>query len=242
MPSAGVLRIRSSSCAGARCAAKASAPYSTKLPASQRSAMFSRAVRRPSAWRWRRPRAGSRRRERLARAQLEQVGAHAPAPARCGRRRAVDTEAPRRGAALSRTSPSTTTSPTSDAAPRPRRRLGDAPRAPSSSTRRSRSARRRATLAPTSTAGRDDAAGERGDDLHGRQPAPLSRRRTASRIAGDRQAVEVDARHSAPRSRRPSRAPVPAAIVQPSVPWPVARKRLSIGVRRSPACRRASSA
>ena len=46
-PSAGVLAIRSSSERRLRCAAMASAPYSTKLPGSTRSAMFSRAVRRP---------------------------------------------------------------------------------------------------------------------------------------------------------------------------------------------------
>ena len=45
-PSAGVLAIRSSSERRLRCAAIASAPYSTKLPGSTRSAMFSRAVRR----------------------------------------------------------------------------------------------------------------------------------------------------------------------------------------------------
>lgn len=45
-PSAGVLAIRSSSERRLRCAASANAPYSTKLPASTRSAMFSRAVRR----------------------------------------------------------------------------------------------------------------------------------------------------------------------------------------------------
>ena len=67
-PSAGVLAIKSSSERRLRCAATASAPYSTKLPASTKSAMFSRAVRRPllcrlataaarpssrvSRWRW----------------------------------------------------------------------------------------------------------------------------------------------------------------------------------------------
>ncbi len=67
MPSAGVSRIRSSMLRRLRCAAIASAPYSTKLPGSTRAATFSRAVRwpvrrrratasgprssRPSAWR-----------------------------------------------------------------------------------------------------------------------------------------------------------------------------------------------
>ena len=51
MPSAGVLRIRSSSLRRLRWAATASAPYSMKLPSSHRSAMFSRAVRWPNAWR-----------------------------------------------------------------------------------------------------------------------------------------------------------------------------------------------
>jgi len=46
-PSAGVLAIRSSSERRLRWAAIASPPYSTKLPGSIRSAMFSRAVRRP---------------------------------------------------------------------------------------------------------------------------------------------------------------------------------------------------
>ena len=90
MPSAGVLRIRSSSARRLRCAAKASAPYSTKLPASQRSAMFSRAVRRPA--RRRATASGRLRRRKARRAQLEQVGAQcdagsagaACAPARAG--------------------------------------------------------------------------------------------------------------------------------------------------------------
>jgi hypothetical protein len=55
MPSAGVLAIRSSSVRRRVCAAMASAPYSMKLPGSSavshRSAMFSRAVRPPCAWR-----------------------------------------------------------------------------------------------------------------------------------------------------------------------------------------------
>ena len=46
-PSAGVRSIRSSSGRRRRCAAIASGPYSTKLPGSQRSSMFSRAVRWP---------------------------------------------------------------------------------------------------------------------------------------------------------------------------------------------------
>ena len=50
-PSAGVLAIRSSSLRRLRCAATASAPYSRNEPSSQRSAIFSRAVRRPRAWR-----------------------------------------------------------------------------------------------------------------------------------------------------------------------------------------------
>ena len=51
MPSAGVRRISSSALRRLCCAATASAPYSSKLPASHRSAMFSRALRRPSACR-----------------------------------------------------------------------------------------------------------------------------------------------------------------------------------------------
>ena len=51
MPSAGVWRRNSSSGRRLDCAATASAPYSLKLSASHRSAMFSRAVRRPSACR-----------------------------------------------------------------------------------------------------------------------------------------------------------------------------------------------
>ena len=46
-----VARSGRRACGGCVCAATASAPYSMKLPASHRSAMFSRAVRRPSAWR-----------------------------------------------------------------------------------------------------------------------------------------------------------------------------------------------
>ena len=46
-PSAGVRAMRSSSARRLRCAASARAPYSTKLPGSQRSSMFSRAVRWP---------------------------------------------------------------------------------------------------------------------------------------------------------------------------------------------------
>jgi hypothetical protein len=51
MPSAGVLATRSSRLRLRVCAAIASAPYSMKLPSSQRSAMFSRALRLPWAWR-----------------------------------------------------------------------------------------------------------------------------------------------------------------------------------------------
>ena len=51
MPSAGVLRIKSSALRRLLWAATASAPYSEKLFASTRSAMFSRALRKPSAWR-----------------------------------------------------------------------------------------------------------------------------------------------------------------------------------------------
>src|SRR4029077_11019560 len=50
-PSAGVRAIRSSSSRRPRWAAIAKRPYSTKLPASTRSATFSRAVRPPPAWR-----------------------------------------------------------------------------------------------------------------------------------------------------------------------------------------------
>src|SRR6185312_3544213 len=50
-PSAGVRAIRSSSSRRPRWAAIAKRPYSTKLPASTRSARFSRAVRPPAAWR-----------------------------------------------------------------------------------------------------------------------------------------------------------------------------------------------
>ena len=50
-PSAGVLATRSSVLRRARWAAMTSAPYSSKLPGSHRSSMFSRAVRRPPACR-----------------------------------------------------------------------------------------------------------------------------------------------------------------------------------------------
>ncbi len=52
MPSAGVLRRRLSTLRRLLCAATASAPYWTKLPAALRSATFSRAVRRPWPWRF----------------------------------------------------------------------------------------------------------------------------------------------------------------------------------------------
>ena len=86
-PSAGVLAIRSSSERRLRCAAMASAPYSTKLPASTRSAMFSRAVRRPclcrlatAAWR------PSSRVSRWRCADLVEVGPR-PVEIDCSRRR-----------------------------------------------------------------------------------------------------------------------------------------------------------
>src|SRR6185369_9293879 len=113
MPSAGVLRIRSSSSRRRRCAAYPSAPYSTKLPASQRSAMFSRAVRRPRAC-------------RLATASGRAASASSASRARSSSRSARTRSAPARGAmsspvgsadaagrTVASTDPASTTSPTS---------------------------------------------------------------------------------------------------------------------------------
>ena len=172
--------------------------------------------------------------QRFARAQLEQVGAQCVRGARArGAARDATRLRPRvpglRSQQRDLVSPSATTSPTpqrtDSTTPSPAARTSCSIFIDSTIATRSPSAR----CWPFSTASAAMLPA-RGETMRMRAIIARPHRPHRAGVARDRQAVEVDRRRRGPRRGRRSRAPVPAAIVQPSVPWPVARNRLAIGV------------
>ena len=119
------------------CAATAKAPYSVKLPASSRSAMFSRAMRRPAAWR-RAHRVGPGVVERQRAAvehRLQRRRAASPDRARAPvprRRAAARRQRRRRHSKSTSAAPSSTISPTAQASATTRPSAAPAAALPSS--------------------------------------------------------------------------------------------------------------